>query len=153
MILKKGIGSFLAVSLLSIGTAAGASAASVEQDGPATINYENDISTSVETGNGQGASDTGYQFQAGKTTSSAAFTQMIKSKITLTSSNSSTVAEGETSQGATTEEPSHVVQSQVDRTSGIQFEKSFAGGPTIQFQQVQRTSINYSLVLKSVSPR
>lgn len=148
--LKKGIGSLLAVSVLSLGVAAGASAASdVEQSGPATSGAGVSTDSAV---NGQGASTTGYQFQAGKTTGAATFKQKVKSNLSLKSPGSTTTVEGETAQETSTTQPTHVVQNQVDHTSGIQYEKSFKGGPTLQFQQLQRTSINYSVGVNSVSP-
>ena len=66
MMLKKKIGSLLAVSAISLGVfASGASAASnVEQSGPATAS--DGVSANIVT-NQQGASTTGFQFQAGKT--------------------------------------------------------------------------------------
>lgn len=148
--MKKKVGSLLAVTAIGLGVfAGGASAASnAEQSGPGT-------GSSVETGsavNGQGAFTAGYQFQAGKTSGDATFSQRIKSNLTLTSPGSSTTVESETAQETSTTQPTHVVQNQVDRTSGIQYEKSFKGGPTLQFQQLQRTSINYSVGAKTVNP-
>lgn len=150
--LKKKIGSLLAVSAISLGVfASGASAASnVEQSGPATAS--DGVSANIVT-NQQGASTTGFQFQAGKTNGAAVFKQKINSNLTLTSPGSQTTVNGETAQETAATQPTHVVQNQVDRTSGIQYEKSFKGGPTLQFQQLQRTSINYSVGVQSVSPR
>jgi hypothetical protein len=148
--MKKKIGSLLAVSAIGLGVfAGGASAASnAEQSGPGT-------GYSVEAGsaaNGQGAFTSGFQFQAGKTTGAATFSQKIKSNLTLTSPGSSTNVSGETAQETSTTQPTHVVQNQVDHTSGIQYEKSFKGGPKLQFQQIQRTSINFSVGAGTVNP-
>jgi hypothetical protein len=150
--LKKKIGSLIVVSAIGLSVfAGGASAASnVEQSGPATA--ADGVSANIVV-NEQGASTTGFQFQAGKTNGPAVFKQRINSNLTLTSPGSSTAVTGETAQQTATTEPTHVVQNQVDRTSGIQYEKSFKGGPTLQFQQIQRTSINYSVGVNSVSPR
>lgn len=152
--LKKGIGTTIAISLLSLGVAAGASASTsttAEQWGPkGSTGFSYSTSSAV---NGQGASTTGYQFQAGKTTGAATFAQKINSTLNLKSQNSNTTVESRMSQKTTTTEPTHVVQNQVSHTSAIQYERSFKGGPTLQFQQLQRTSINYSVGVKTVSPR
>jgi hypothetical protein len=55
-------------------------------------------------------------------------------------------------QSITVQDPSQIVQAQIDHTASIQFQASFAGGPTIQHQQTQHTSLQYQVGIKQVAP-
>lgn len=150
--MKKKISSLLAVSAIGLGVfAGGASAASnAEQSGPdGSTGYSVETDSAV---NGQGASTTGYQSQAGKTSGEATFRQSIRSNLTLNGSSSKTEVNGNTTQETSTTQPTHVVQNQVDHSAAIQYEKTTKSGKTYNFQQVHRTSINYSVGVNSVNP-
>lgn len=128
--------------------------------------YKNKHITNVDLGHlgiaaqGQTGSVTGVQVQSAKTSGSAVLTQSLAAKLNLigeqtantSQQNMKTAADNSLNQSTATAEPSQVVQAQMAHTAAIQFEGSIPGGPVIQYQQVQRTSIQYQNAVKSVSP-
>jgi hypothetical protein len=176
---KKGVGSFLAVSLLTLGSGAGQAVfASTDvqqgQQNNATLNQSqavsgladilafskgktNKIQLQLGAGQGQAGSATGVQVQAASTSGPAAMDQSQSTGLNMsdTSGNleQSTDRSDTLNQGTSTTEPSQVVQGQIGRTSAIQSQASVAGGPTIQHQMSHRTSIQYNVAVKTVAPK
>ena len=145
--LKKGLGTLITASALSLlisGAASADGSLDQSQTGPADVRFGEKFIN--------GSSLTGFQFQGARTTSPATFTQEVESNLSVSDGSQSTTVSAGASQSVSTEEPSQTAQSQVDQTTAVQVEKSFLGGPTIQHQAVQRTSFNYQLSIKSIAP-
>lgn len=111
-------------------------------------------------GQGQAGSVTGVQVQSATTSGPAVLTQSLLTKLKLTDQQSAgssqqnvkTSAVNSLQQSTGVTGPSQVVQAQIDHTAAIQFQGSVAGGPAVQYQQAQRTSVQYQNTVKSVSP-
>jgi hypothetical protein len=144
--LKKKIGTIIAVSIVSLGIG---SAASANQTGPATIEAEHERTSYVQSIFGGGGSATAFKFQGGSTKAPATFTQKTNTSLNLTNGGSTTTVTAGSEQSTETTEPSQVSQAQVENTSAVQVDATFSNGKTMQHQAIQRTSVNYQLSLKT----
>lgn len=161
---KKGIASLLAISVLSLGVTGAAFAAqtnnlsadpnqSVETLAPAKIVDAQKANTTVlqlkigSKAQGQAGIVTSAQLLGGKTSGPATWTQTSQTKLSLKdkqgNKEQSTKVESDIAQGTTTEVPTQTVQAQIDHTSAMQFQISIPGGPTIQNQMAQQTSVQH----------
>ncbi len=113
------------------------------------------IGTNSGAGQGQAGSVTSSQVQAGTTHGPAVFTQNDSTSLTLAdqqkvkgSTQNQTTNAGN-SQGQTTivDQPSHVLQGDINHTAAIQFQVDIAGGPKIQHQQAQQNSAQQNIAL------
>lgn len=144
--LKKGIGTIVAVSLVSLGIAG---AASANQTGPATIKAEQERTSYVQSTFGGGGTATAFKFQGGSVKAPATFSQKSNTNLNLSNGGSTTTVTAGSEQTTETTEPSQVSQAQVENTSAVQVDATFSNGKTMQHQAIQRTSVNYQLSLKT----
>lgn len=154
---KKSIGSFLAVSLITAGAGAAASAAGPSVNASQTQNvagaaYVSSFSKTLinksQLNGAQSGSATRAQVQAANTSGPGTAAQSGTTGISVNGGGQTTTANDSTSQSATVSEPSQVIQSQIDHRTAIQFNLSIPGGPTIQHQSTYRTASQYSSVSK-----
>ena len=117
--------------------------------------------TNSAAGQVQAGSVTGAQVQSAATSGPGVFTQADQTRLAMadqqtvngTHQAQSTDANHSLNQSTAVQDPSQVVQAQIGHTAAIQFQASFANGPTIQYQQAQRTSFQYQVAIKQVAPK
>lgn len=146
--LKKSVGSLLAVGLLTAGIGSAASAAEVSQTQsvtPSWSKYFGIQSTTSHSSSGVNAgSANGAQVQAANTSGPATATQTGTTSVDLGDNSAS----GAVDQTATTSEPSQVIQASGSHSVANSVDVTLRNGKTIQHQTAHTTNVQFSSVVK-----
>ncbi len=146
--LKKSIGSFLAVGLLTAGIGSAASAAEVSQSQSVSPSWAKafgiNSTTNFSTTGVKAGSANGAQAQAANTSEPATATQTGTTSVDLGDNGASNTVD----QSAATSEPSQVIQGQGSHSTAISFGVTLANGKTIQHQTAHTTAVQRQSVVK-----